>query len=221
MGILARFKEIMASNIHALLNKTGDPEKEIADYTRTVSGDLGKVKAEMASIAANERRARRALSECQGEIDKLQRYAEKAVEAGNDREAMRFLEMKAAQAGKLPELRDALDKAAVDVSNLKRMQDKLASELSQLEELKVRLAAAKAQQKANARGSATSGTDSAFTALEAKVNQAYDEAMAIAELRKETTDDLDELLAPYEEKADSPNPEQELAAIKEKMKNRQ
>lgn len=45
------------------------------------------------------------------------------------------------------------------------------------------------------------------------MNRAYDEAMAIAELRAGTKDDLDALFAQYEK---STNTEDELAAIKEK-----
>lgn len=225
MGILARFKDIMSSNIHALLDKSDNPEKEIANYMRALHSDLGKVKAEMASIAADERRAKRARDECQDEIDKLQRYAEKAVEAGNDKEAMKFLELKTAQADKLLRLQKALDIAAANVSNMKLMEDKLSSEIGQLDaryaQLKGKLAAAKAQQRINDRGSAVSGADSAFAALEEKADQAYEEAMAIAELRQGAKDDLDELLAPYDESSSGVSPEQELAAIKEKMKRKE
>lgn len=221
MGILSRFKEIMASNIHALLDKSENPEKTINECMRKLSGDLGKVKAEMASVLADERRAKRAWDECRSDIDKLQRYAEKAVEAGDDRGAMKFLERKAALNEKLSQLQAALDTTASNTSNMKRMQDKLASDIGQLEArlaaLKGKMAAAKAQQTLNDFGSAVNGADSALAALEEKVNRAYDETMAIAELRAEANDDLDELLAPYDESERSPSAEEELAAIKEKL----
>ena len=50
MGILQRFKDIMASNINALLDKCEDPEKMIDQYMRNLESDLGKVKAETASV---------------------------------------------------------------------------------------------------------------------------------------------------------------------------
>ncbi|WP_019537068.1 PspA/IM30 family protein [Paenibacillus ginsengihumi] len=221
MGILSRFKEIMASNIHALLDKSENPETTIREYMRMLSADLGKVKAEMASVLADERRAKRAWDECRSEIDKLQRYAEKAVEAGDDQRAIKFLERKAALNEKLSRLQAALDVAASNASNMKRMQDKLASDIGQLETrlaaLQGKMAAAKAQQTLNDISSAVNGADSALAALEEKVNQAYAEAMAIAELRAEANDDLDELLAPYSQSERSPSAEEELAAIKEKL----
>lgn len=221
MGILSRFKEIMASNIHALLDKSENPETTIREYMRMLSADLGKVKEEMASVLADERRAKRAWDECRSEIDKLQRYAEKAVEAGDDQRAIKFLERKAALNEKLSRLQAALDVAASNASNMKRMQDKLASDIGQLETrlaaLQGKMAAAKAQQTLNDISSAVNGADSALAALEEKVNQAYAETMAIAELRAEANDDLDELLAPYSQSERSPSAEEELAAIKEKL----
>ena len=75
MGILTRFKDIMASNINALLDKAENPEKMIDQVLRNLNNDLGKVKAETASIMAEEQRAKRALEECTAEMDKMQKYA--------------------------------------------------------------------------------------------------------------------------------------------------
>ena len=64
MGIIARFKDIMAANINALLDKAEDPEKMIDQYLRNLESDLGNVKAETAAIMAAETRAKRELDEC-------------------------------------------------------------------------------------------------------------------------------------------------------------
>ena len=53
MGILTRFKDIMSANINALLDKCEDPEKMIDQYMRNLESDLGKVKAETASVMSN------------------------------------------------------------------------------------------------------------------------------------------------------------------------
>ena len=94
MGILKRFKDIMASNINALLDKAEDPEKMIDQCLRDLNSDLGKVKAETAAVMADEQRAKRELDECMAEITKMQTYAEKAVLAGNDADAKSFLTKK-------------------------------------------------------------------------------------------------------------------------------
>jgi phage shock protein A len=223
MGILSRFKDIMASNVNALLDKAEDPEKTIDQYMRSLNQDLGKVKAETASVLADEGRARRALDECNAEIRKLQRYAEKSVEAGKEEEARKFLERKAALAGKQSELQTAYELASANAAKMKQMQDKLVADIARLEarhtELKGKLAAIKM----NSGGSSLGDVNSSFDVLEERANRALDEAMALAELRAGSKeDDLDDLIAQLEKdmrnNANPPtNAEDELAALKEKL----
>ena len=110
-GIIKRFGDIMSANINALLDKAEDPEKMIDQYLRNLESDLGKVKAETASVMAEESRCKRQLDECAADIDKMQRYAEKAVVAGNDGDARQFLEKKQQLAGKQAGLQQAYDQA--------------------------------------------------------------------------------------------------------------
>ena len=79
MGVIQRFKDIMSANVNAVLDKAEDPEKMIDQYMRNLQDDLGKVKAETAAVMAEETRAKRELDECNQEVEKLQKYAEKAV----------------------------------------------------------------------------------------------------------------------------------------------
>ena len=60
-GILSRFKDIMSSNINALLDKVEDPMKMIDQYLRNLESDLGKVKAETAAVMAEETKSKREL----------------------------------------------------------------------------------------------------------------------------------------------------------------
>ena len=83
MGILTRFKDIMSSNINALLDKAEDPEKMIEQCLRNLNTDLGKVKSETAVVMAEEQRSKRELDECINEMNKMQQFAVKALEAGN------------------------------------------------------------------------------------------------------------------------------------------
>ena len=48
MGIISRFKDIMSSNINALLDKAEDPEKMIDQTMRNLNKDLAKVREETA-----------------------------------------------------------------------------------------------------------------------------------------------------------------------------
>ena len=94
MGILSRFKDIMSANINSLLDKAENPEKMIDQCLRNLNSDLGKVKSETAAIMAEDQRSKRALDEVNAEIDKMQQFAVKALEAGNENDARKFLEKK-------------------------------------------------------------------------------------------------------------------------------
>src|SRR5690606_37973760 len=124
-SIIARFRDIMAANINALLDKAENPEKMIDQYLRNLNSDLGKVKAETASIMAEEQRAKRNLDSNQEEITKMENYAIKALEAGNESDARKFLERKQALAARAGELQQAYQLAATNAERMKQMHDKL------------------------------------------------------------------------------------------------
>lgn len=222
MGILTRFKDIMASNINALLDKAEDPEKMIDQYLRNLNRDLGNVKAETASIMAEEQRVKRALDECKSDIDKMQKYAIKAVEAGNDDDARKFLEKKTSLVTKDAELQEAYQLASTNSLQMKQMHDKLVADIGELESrrsmLKGKMAVARTQERVNKIGSSITGANdsiSAFGRMEEKVNRALDEANAMAELNKGTQEDLKDLTAKYDSHSDV---DDELAALKEQLK---
>ena len=193
MGIMERFKDIMAANINALLDKAEDPEKMIDQYLRNLESDLGKVKAETASVIAEESRARRALDECNANITKMQTYAEKAVAAGNDADAKQFLAQKKVYTDQLASLESTYQIAADNAAKMRTMHDKLVSDIGQLnakkDSIKAKMAAAKTQQRINKIGSSAVGAAndmSAFDRMEAKANKMLDEANAMSELNKTT-----------------------------------
>jgi phage shock protein A len=224
MGILSRFKDIMAANINALLDKAEDPSKMIDQYLRNLESDLGKVKAETAAVMAEESRAKRELEECDYEIDKYQKYAEKAVRAGNDGDAKRFLVQKNALVEKRAALAQAYAMAADNAAKMKSMHDKLVNDIAALnakrDAIKAKVQVAKTQEKLNQVGSSLNGVGdhlAAFDKMEAKANQMLDQANAMAELNaSEQTSSLEELASKYEE-ASSPAVDDELAALKAAM----
>ncbi|XOI98784.1 PspA/IM30 family protein [Paenibacillus polymyxa] len=234
MGILSRFRDVMKANVNHMLSRAEDPEKSVNEYMRSLSSDLGQVKAETTAVLSDESRAKRALDECSADVKKLQRYAEKSAESGDEDKARGFLEKKVKLADKLNELQAAYERASAKAKMMKHMNDKLVADLGQLEarhaELKGRIADAKAQQQANERNASAGRAESALKAMEDKANQALNEAEALAELRAGAQeDDLDELIAQLERdmNADagnnehaSPSAEEELAAIHEKLKNK-
>ncbi|WVP29670.1 PspA/IM30 family protein [Bacillus licheniformis] len=221
MSILSRFKDIMASNINALLDKAENTEKMVDQYVRNLNSDLNKVKAETASVMAAEQRAKRELADCRAEIDKLERYAMKALEAGSEADARTFLEKKAVLETKASELETAFQTASSNANQMKKMHDKLVSDIGKLEArraaIKAKWTAAKTQERMNKLGASAANANhsmSAFGRMEEKANRALDEANAMAELNAAPQDDIEDLKAKY----DSPsNVDDALAALKAKM----
>ena len=223
MGILKRFKDIMSSNINALLDKAEDPEKMIDQYLRDLQEDLRKVKSETATVMAEEQRCKRQLDECDAEIAKMQTYAEKALVAGNEADAMKFLEKKNQLTQKQVALQQAYDAAAANAAKMRQMHDKLTKDVGDLnarkETIKAKVQVAKTQEKMNKMmGSVTdtAGTISAFDRMEAKADAMLDKANAMAELNASGKDETDDLMNKYDAEPSSAVSD-ELAALKAKM----
>jgi phage shock protein A len=225
MGILTRFKDIMSANINALLDKCEDPEKMIDQYMRNLESDLGKVKAETASVMAEETRAKRELDECTEQVNKMQSYAEKALTAGNEADARKFLEKKQQLVSTQTALQQSYEAAATNAAKMRQMHDKLVKDIESLESrkaaIKAKVATAKAQERLNSIGSSVTGANNsmaAFSKMEAKANKMLDEANAMAELNQSQEDsDIDNLAAKYDSAPQDAAVDDELAALKAKM----
>ena len=224
MGVIQRFKDIMSANINAVLDKAEDPEKMIDQYMRNLQDDLGKVKAETAAVMAEETRAKRELDECNQEVEKLQKYAEKAVAAGNDSDARLFLQKKQTVAAQQTALQQAYDSASANAAKMRQMHDKIVKDMENLNQRKAarkaKVAAAKAQERVNQIGGSLKGVSnhmSAFDRMEEKANKMLDQANAMAELHAAGQEDSSEDLMSKYDDGSSSNVDDELAALKAKM----
>ena len=186
MGILQRFKDIMASNINALLDKAEDPEKMIDQTLRNLTKDLAEVKKETAAVMADEQRCKRELDEVNSEITKMQAYAEKALLAGNEADAMKFLEQKNQLTAKQASLQQTYDVAAANAMKMRQMHDKLVTDINQLDSrrdaIKAKMKVAKTQDRLNKMTNNLSDSASsmaAFDRMEAKANAMLDQANAM------------------------------------------
>ncbi len=222
MGILTRFKDIMSSNINAILDKAEDPEKMIEQCLRNLNSDLGKVKSETAAIMAEEQRAKRVLDDCNEEIAKMQTYAIKALEGNNEEDAKKFLEQKASLTSKLNGLQEAYELSHSNAVHMREMYDKLVSDINELESrkdmIKGKLSVAKAQERINKMTSSfASANDSmaSFSKYEEMADKAIDKANAMAELNRSTDENsIDDLSKKYSSDTDV---DAELAALKESL----
>lgn len=225
-GIITRFKDIMSSNINALLDKAEDPSKMVDQYLRNLESDLGKVKAETASVMAEEKRAKRELDECNEQINKMQNYAEKALIAQNESDAKLFLEKKTQLSKNQQSLQQSYDIAADNATKMRSMHDKLVKDIGDLnarrDQLKAKLTVAKTQERLNKIGSSVTGAKgnlSAFDKIEDKINKQLDEANAMAELNSSKEEEsIEDLMSKYDDNKESNSEvDDELQALKNKL----
>jgi len=224
MGIMKRFGDIMSANINALLDKAEDPAKMVDECLRDLESDLGKVKAETAAVMAEEQRCKRLLDDNTAEIDKMQKYAEKALTAGNENDARTFLEKKATLSTKQASLQQSYDAAHANAVKMKQMHDKLVSDIGSLQErreaIKAKVQVAKTQDKMNKMTSGFGNAQSsmsAFDRMEAKADSMLDQANAMAELNAAPVDETADLAAKYDAEEPKAAVDDELAALKASM----
>ena len=225
MGIISRFKDIMASNINALMDKWEDPEKMIDQYLRNLEKDLNQIKSETASVMAEEKASKRRLDDCEAEIAKMDEYARKAVTSGDDAAAKSFLSRKADLTSQRDLLQQQYTLACENSIKMKEMHDKVVTDISALkskrDQLKAKIKVAETQKKINnltGAGSAV-GNMSKFDEMEEKINRKLDEADAMATLNgvTDTSSSLDALSAKYDDGAKATAVDDELAALKASM----
>ena len=224
-SILGRFKTIMASNINALLDKMEDPEKMIDQYLRDMEKDLGSVKAETVAVMAQESAAKRKVAECENEIKKMEDYAKKALQAGNEADARMFLEKKGSIKIKLETLEKEKMVAVENSLKMREMHDKLTSDIQKLNarknEIKAKIKMAKSAQKISAMTSSAgiSGKMSSFNSIEEKADRMLDEANATIELNSPKKDEVDDLMKKYdsEELESSSAVDDEMERLKKEM----
>ena len=224
-GILERFKTIMSSNINALLDKMEDPEKMIDQYLRDMEKDLGSVKAETVAVMAQESAAKRKVAECEDEIKKMENYAKKALQAGNEADARMFLEKKESIKIKLDSLEKEKMIAVENSLKMREMHDKLTSDIQKLNakrnEIKAKIKMAKSAEKINSMTSSTgiSWKMDSFNSIEEKVDRMLDEANASIELNSPKKDEVDDLMKKYDsgESESSSAVDEELERLKKEM----
>ena len=198
MGIISRFAEIMKANINALLDKAEDPAKMVDQYLVDLREKLADVKKETAGVIVVEKNAKRDVEETAARIQAITTSAQNALKSGDEDSAKALIAEKQRYEKILTDREQAYALAHDNAEKMRQMYDKLVNDIKDLEDrkanIKAKSAAAKAQTKIN---DLTSGMDSAasleaFDRLEAKANEAFDKAMAEAELnvKKDTTEDL-------------------------------
>jgi len=84
MGIFTRFRDIVSSNINAILDKAEDPEKLIRLMIREMEDTLVEIKAACAGAMASSKKVRRQLDTLRDRIQYWEEKAALAVKKGRD-----------------------------------------------------------------------------------------------------------------------------------------
>ena len=224
MGILDRFTTIVKANINELLDKAEDPAKMVDQYLVDLTESLADVKRETAGVMAEEARTKRAADENAAEVERMEKLAKKALQAGNEDDARVFLAKKQKLAATGAELTKAADAAKANADKMRQMHDKLVSDIEDLksrrETIKAKMAVAKTQEKVAGFTSSADRAESAIAAfdrMEARADRMLNTADAMAELNEEPVDEIAALEEKYASVTDDAAVEDELARLKAEM----
>ena len=84
MGIFTRFRDIISSNLNAMLEKAEDPEKLVKLMIQEMEDTLVEIKASCAGAMATKKKVGRALEEALARAKEWARKAQHAVEKARD-----------------------------------------------------------------------------------------------------------------------------------------
>jgi len=130
MGIFTRFRDIVSSNINAMLDKAEDPEKLIKLMIREMEDTLVELKASCAGVMAGSKKLERNIDEVKGRVEYWAEKAPLAVCKGRDDLAREALIQKKKFAERIADL-EAEQKeheALIDEyqNDIRQLEDKLA-----------------------------------------------------------------------------------------------
>ncbi len=131
MGIFTRVRDIISSNINAMLERAEDPEKLIKLMIHEMEDTLVEVKASCAGAMAAQKKMQRELAQCRGRADEWARKAQLAVDKDREDLAREALTEKRRHAQRAQSVEDRLGQCEALVeqyqSDIMQLEDKLAA----------------------------------------------------------------------------------------------
>lgn len=220
MGVFQRIADVMSANINDLLDKAEDPEKMAKQYLRQALEDLSEVKANTATIIADEKQCKRNLDEANEQVKKYDGLARKAVTAGNDNDARVFLTEKNKAVKTAEAAKAAYDAAKANADKMRALYTKLNNDVSTLQSRLKNIRAMSAVADAQETVSRMTGKDyggglAKFDAMEDRVRQKLDASSASMELASAPANEADALAAKYG--SEGSDVDSELAALKAEL----
>jgi len=214
MSVFTRFRDIVSSNINAMLDRAEDPEKMIKLMIREMEDTLIELKSACAGVIASRKKLERKRDDIGERVALWSQRAELAVTKGKDDLAREALIEKR----RFSELADALDNEISEHTGLIEQYQsdigELESKLTSAKEKKRNLiqrhhkAANKKRAQEDIRRMDSSDTMARFEHLESRIERMEAEAEMVNYARKPSTEDQFDGLATDEEI------EKELARMK-------
>jgi phage shock protein A len=131
MGIFTRFRDIISSNINAMLDKAEDPEKLIKLMIREMEDTLVEIKASCAGVMANSKKVERQMEHVQSRGKYWEQKATLAVNKGRDDLAREALMEKRRYTDRADGLEQELQEHSVLVEqyqgDIRQLEDKLGA----------------------------------------------------------------------------------------------
>lgn len=127
MGIFTRVRDIVNSNINAVLDKAEDPEKLVKHMIREMEDTLIEIKAACAGAMASERKAEREMDTATHQCSRWASRAELAVDRGREELARQALRTKRHYEEEAEVIRQETDKMC-------SLVDEYKSDIIQIEE---------------------------------------------------------------------------------------
>ena len=195
MGIFTRFRDIVSSNMNAMLDQAEDPEKMIKLMIREMEDTLVELKVSCAGVIAGRKKVERRLDEVVARERLWAERASLAVRHGKDdlaREALvekrRFAEMAEALRQEIADHGGLIEQYQSDMLEL---EDKLAGakEKRNLLVQRHRRASGKKRAQEEIRRMDSSESMARFEKLESRIEQMEAEADLVNFGRKPTVDD--------------------------------
>ena len=131
MGIFTRFRDIVSSNINAMLDKAEDPEKLIKLMIREMEDTLVELKASCAGVMAGSKKIERQMEEVRNRVSYWAEKAPLAVSKGRDDLAREALIQKRKYSERVEgfeiELKEHEALVEEYQEDIRQLEDKLAS----------------------------------------------------------------------------------------------
>ncbi|MDN6557329.1 MAG: PspA/IM30 family protein [Acidipropionibacterium acidipropionici] len=227
-GIFERFSTIFRSKANKVMDKVEDP-RETLDYSYQKQLDmLQKVRRGVADVATSRKRIELQANQLNGEVDKMQRSAQRALEQGREDLAREALTRKAGLQSQLNDLQTQHATLQAEEEKLirgsQRLQARVDAFRTKKETIKASYSAAEAQTRINEAftglseemgdvGLAIQRAEDKTLELQARAG-AVDELIASGAIEDPTSTRQDDITAELDTLASSSSVESELSALK-------